>query len=51
MTRPFRAFGFEEKVMRRNVAIRMGAVLLSCAATSRARGDEPPTLPPPGGTA
>jgi hypothetical protein len=33
--------------MRRNVAIRMGAVLLSCAATSRARGDEPPTLPPP----
>ncbi len=33
--------------MRRNVAIRMGAVLLSCAATSRVRGDEPPTLPPP----
>ena len=33
--------------MRRNVASRMGAVLLSCAATSRARGDEPPTLPPP----
>ncbi len=33
--------------MRRNVASRIGALLLSCAATSRAWGDQPPTLPPP----
>ncbi len=33
--------------MRRNVASRMGALLLSCAATSHAWGDEPPSLPPP----
>ncbi len=33
--------------MRWNVAIRTGAMLLSCVATSRAWGDRPPTLPPP----
>ena len=33
--------------MRRNVASRMGAVLFTCAATSPAWADEPPTLPPP----
>lgn len=33
--------------MLRNVASRMGALLLSCAAASRARGEEPPMLPPP----